>query len=103
MTPHAHPPSSVSSPRPPSLGEGGGVAEDPSSGFLPATGTLAAFAPAGEPAVRFDSGVEAGTTIGVDFDPMLAKVIAHAPTRREAAAKLARAMGTRLSVLLDSE
>ena len=67
-------------------------AEDPSSGFLPATGTLAAFAPAGEPAVRFDSGVEAGTTIGVDFDPMLAKVIAHGPTRVEAAARLARAL-----------
>ena len=33
------------------------------------------------PAVRWDSGVEPGSVVGVDFDPMLAKVIAHAPTR----------------------
>ncbi len=55
-------------------------------------GTLAAFAPAAEPAVRWDSGVEAGSTVGLDFDPMLAKVIAHAPTRTEAAGRLALAL-----------
>ena len=64
-------------------------AEDPAAGFLPAVGTLAAFAPASEPAVRWDSGVEAGSEVGLDFDPMLAKVIAHAPTRAEAAGRLA--------------
>ena len=64
----------------------------PSAGFLPASGTLAAFAPADEPAVRWDSGVEAGSVVGTRFDPMLAKVIAHAPTRAEAAARLARAL-----------
>jgi propionyl-CoA carboxylase alpha chain len=53
---------------------------------------LAAFAPAAEPAVRWDSGVEQGSVVGVQFDPMLAKVIAHAPTRVEAAARLARAL-----------
>src|SRR5262249_50748173 len=37
-------------------------------------------------------GIETGSSIGVEFDPMIAKVIAHAPTRREAAAKLARAL-----------
>ena len=67
-------------------------AEDPSAGFLPAVGTLAAFAPPAEPAVRWDSGVEAGSEIGLDFDPMLAKVIAHAPTRAEAAGRLALAL-----------
>ncbi|CAG1007178.1 propionyl-CoA carboxylase alpha chain [Myxococcaceae bacterium] len=67
-------------------------AEDPAAGFLPATGTLYAFEPAAEPAVRFDSGVVRGSVIGVDFDPMLAKVIAHAPTRREAAERLALAL-----------
>jgi propionyl-CoA carboxylase alpha chain len=67
-------------------------AEDPAAGFLPATGTLAAFAPAAEPEVRWDSGVEAGSVVGLDFDPMLAKVVAHAPTRGEAAARLARAL-----------
>jgi propionyl-CoA carboxylase alpha chain len=67
-------------------------AEDPGAGFLPATGTLTAFAPASEPEVRWDSGVEAGSVVGLDFDPMLAKVIAYAPTRGEAAARLARAL-----------
>ena len=67
-------------------------AEDPAAGFLPAVGTLAAFSPAAEPAVRWDSGVEAGTTVGLNFDPMLAKVIAHAPTRAEAAGRLALAL-----------
>ncbi|MGI9621859.1 MAG: biotin carboxylase N-terminal domain-containing protein [Acidimicrobiales bacterium] len=67
-------------------------AEDPATDFLPATGTLAAFAPAVEPAVRWDSGVTTGSIVGIDFDPMLAKVISHAPTRPEAAARLARAL-----------
>jgi propionyl-CoA carboxylase alpha chain len=67
-------------------------AEDPAAGFLPATGTLDAFAPAAEPAVRWDAGVEAGSVVGVHFDPMLAKVIAHAPTRAEAAGRLALAL-----------
>ncbi len=67
-------------------------AEDPASGFLPATGTLAAFEPAHEPDVRWESGVQTGSVVTVAFDPLLAKVIAHAPTRGEAAAKLARAL-----------
>ncbi len=67
-------------------------AEDPAAGFLPATGTLVEWAPAAEPAVRWDSGVETGCAIGVEFDPMLAKVIAHGPTRLEAAGRLALAL-----------
>ena len=67
-------------------------AEDPAAGFLPAVGTLAAFAPPADPAVRWDSGVGAGSEVGLDFDPMLAKVIAHAPTRAEAAGRLALAL-----------
>ena len=67
-------------------------AEDPASGFLPATGTLVDYHQAGAPAVRWDSGVETGSTVGVEFDPMLAKVIAHAPTREEAAGRLALAL-----------
>ncbi len=67
-------------------------AEDPAAGFLPATGTLIAFEPAPSPQVRWDSGVAAGSVIGVDFDPMLAKVIAFAPTRAEAAGRLALAL-----------
>ena len=67
-------------------------AEDPAAGFLPATGTLLDWAPAADPPCRWDSGVERGSVVGVEFDPMLAKVIAHAPTRREAALRLALAL-----------
>jgi acyl-CoA carboxylase subunit alpha len=67
-------------------------AEDPAAGFLPTTGTLLDWHPAADPPCRWDSGVDRGSTVGVEFDPMLAKVIAHAPTRREAALRLALAL-----------
>ena len=67
-------------------------AEDPANEFLPAIGTLVAYAPAEQPAVRWDSGVAQGSVVGTDFDPMLAKVIAHGPTRRDAAGRLALAL-----------
>jgi len=67
-------------------------AEDPANDFLPATGTLDAFKPPADPPVRWDSGVEVGSVIGVDFDPMIAKVISKAPDRAEAARSLALAL-----------
>ena len=67
-------------------------AEDPANDFLPAPGVVTAWHPAGN--ARFDSGVESGSVVSVEFDPMIAKVITHAPTRREAIAKLARALET---------
>jgi propionyl-CoA carboxylase alpha chain len=67
-------------------------AEDPSVGFLPSVGVLAAFAADTEPRVRWESGVQQGSVVTVAFDPLLAKVIAHAPNRREAAATLARSL-----------
>ncbi|MCP5030788.1 MAG: ATP-grasp domain-containing protein [Actinomycetia bacterium] len=67
-------------------------AEDVAAGFLPSTGILTAFGPAPQPSVRLDTGVETGSIVGVDFDPMLAKVIATGPTRREAALRLALAL-----------
>ena len=67
-------------------------AEDPANDFLPATGTLVVFEPAPAPEVRWDSGVATGSVIGTEFDPMLAKVIACAPTRAEAAGRLALAL-----------
>jgi propionyl-CoA carboxylase alpha chain len=67
-------------------------AENPAGDFLPATGRLDAYSPADEPSVRWDSGVELGSVIGTDFDPMLAKVIAYGPTRSEAAGRLALAL-----------
>ena len=67
-------------------------AEDPAAGFLPATGRLVAYEEPADPAIRWDSGVAAGSVVGVDFDPMLAKVVAHGPTRAEAAGRLALAL-----------
>jgi propionyl-CoA carboxylase alpha chain len=64
-------------------------AEDPLVGFLPATGTLHAFEPPSEPVLRWESGVEQGSLVTVDFDPLLAKIISYAPTRELAAASLA--------------
>ena len=67
-------------------------AEDPVAGFLPATGTIRAFEIADAPVVRLESGVVPGSVVSVNFDPMLAKVIAYAPTRGEAASTLALAL-----------
>ena len=62
-------------------------AEDPARGYLPNTGTLHAFAlPVG---LRADSGVVSGSEVSPFYDPMLAKVIAHAPDRVTAAQSLA--------------
>jgi propionyl-CoA carboxylase alpha chain len=67
-------------------------AEDPERDFLPVIGPVLRWQPAAAPKVRFDSGIETGSVIGLEFDPMLAKVVAHAPNRREAALKLAKAL-----------
>ncbi|WP_224389713.1 biotin carboxylase N-terminal domain-containing protein [Pseudonocardia sp. ICBG1293] len=58
--------------------------------YLPATGTLHRFAVPGD--VRVDTGVESGSVVSPHYDPMLAKVVAHAPTRDGAARALARAL-----------
>jgi acetyl-CoA/propionyl-CoA carboxylase biotin carboxyl carrier protein len=66
-------------------------AEDPAAGFLPSSGEVVAYRePAG---VRVDSGIERGTVVGTDYDPMLAKVVAAGDDREEALAKLRRALG----------
>ncbi|HEV2078972.1 MAG TPA: acetyl-CoA carboxylase biotin carboxylase subunit, partial [Allosphingosinicella sp.] len=68
-------------------------AEDPEKEFLPSTGKLWALAfPEGE-GIRIDTGVEAGGEVTPYYDPMIAKLIAHAPTREEALDRLARALG----------
>ena len=67
-------------------------AEDPGNDFLPVTGKLITFEPANNPLVRWDVGIETGSIITSDFDPMLAKVISYGETRIEAANKLVLAL-----------
>jgi propionyl-CoA carboxylase alpha chain len=76
-------------------------AEDPANGWLPSTGVLhrfdvpgvsTSFAPLTAPGLRLDSGVGDGTSVGVHYDPLLAKLIAWAPTRAQAARLLAGAL-----------
>ncbi|MEU2909971.1 biotin carboxylase N-terminal domain-containing protein [Streptomyces massasporeus] len=65
-------------------------AEDPARDWAPQTGRLHRLAVPG--AVRLDTGYADGDDIGVHYDPMIAKVVAHAPTRAEAIRKLAAAL-----------
>lgn len=66
------------------------VAEDPAAGWLPTAGEITAFAI--DDNVRTDSGVRVGSLVSSDYDSLLAKIIAHAPTRLEAARRLARSL-----------
>ncbi|HUR82811.1 MAG TPA: hypothetical protein VM733_18775, partial [Thermoanaerobaculia bacterium] len=79
-------------------------AEDPDDRFLPQSGTIAAYREPSGPGVRVDAGVMRGSEIGVNFDPMLAKLICFAETRDAAIDRVARALrdyvilGTRTNV-----
>ncbi len=66
--------------------------EDPGRGFLPAPGTVTALRWPSGPGVRVDSGVEAGTVIGGNFDSLLSKVIVYGETRTEALERARRAL-----------
>ncbi|UOY03438.1 acetyl/propionyl/methylcrotonyl-CoA carboxylase subunit alpha [Blastococcus sp. PRF04-17] len=68
-------------------------AEDPSRGFLPQAGTVLGLVEPSGPGVRFDSSLTVGGVVGTDYDPMLAKVIAWAPDRDTARARLVGALG----------
>ena len=63
-------------------------AEDPATGFLPQTGTLVRFDVPAMDGTRLDSGVEDGSVVTPHYDPMLAKLVAHAPDRAEALRRL---------------
>ncbi|MBP6820827.1 MAG: acetyl-CoA carboxylase biotin carboxylase subunit, partial [Acidobacteria bacterium] len=68
-------------------------AEDPANDFLPATGKLHDWRlPETVEGLRIDSGVEAGSEVGIYYDPMLAKLIAHADDRATAIRKLSYAL-----------
>ena len=65
-------------------------AEDPENGFLPCPGKILALRLDPDAGLRIDAGVEAGDAVSPFYDSMIAKLIAHAPTRAEALAKLRR-------------
>jgi len=65
------------------------VAEEPSAGWLPSTGTVTEF----ESDARVDSAVAAGSVVSADYDSLLANVVAHAPTRAGAARRLRESLG----------
>ncbi|WP_430646229.1 acetyl/propionyl/methylcrotonyl-CoA carboxylase subunit alpha [Agromyces sp. GXS1127] len=76
-------------------------AESPERGFLPATGDVLAWrAPDGD-GVRVDAGIRSGQQVTADYDPMIAKVIAHGADRAEAIARLDAALAD--TVLLGVE
>ena len=64
-------------------------AEDPAADYQPQSGTLTPFEIPLEDGIRVDAGFETGSEVSTHYDAMLAKVIAHAPTREQAARKLA--------------
>src|SRR5438105_14761799 len=67
-------------------------AEDPENNFFPSPGKITRLLRPSGPGVREDSGVYEGWTVPLDYDPMLAKLIVHAPDRGTAIARMRRAL-----------
>jgi 3-methylcrotonyl-CoA carboxylase alpha subunit len=67
-------------------------AEDPARQFLPSSGRITIFEPPAGEGIRVDTGFASGDAVPTDYDPMIAKIIAQAPTRNEALARLAAAL-----------
>ena len=75
-------------------------AESPERGFLPATGDVLVWRPAD--GVRTDAAVESGSVVSADYDPMIAKVIAHGADRAEAIARLDAALAETVLLGVDT-
>ncbi len=67
-------------------------AEDLENGFFPSPGRITRLLQPGGPGIREDCGVYEGWTVPMDYDPMLSKLVAYAPTRAQAIARLLRAL-----------
>jgi acetyl-CoA carboxylase, biotin carboxylase subunit len=68
------------------------TSEDPYNGFLPSTGRIGNLVVPTGPGVRWDGSIATGVEVGLFYDPMLAKLIVHAPTRIEAVERMKRAL-----------
>jgi acetyl-CoA carboxylase biotin carboxylase subunit len=67
-------------------------AEDPDNNFMPQSGTLSQYIVPGGPGVRVDSGVYPGYAIPPYYDSMIAKLIVWGDTRKDAVARMKRAL-----------
>ncbi|HEY4934894.1 MAG TPA: carboxyl transferase domain-containing protein [Terriglobales bacterium] len=67
-------------------------AEDPENGFAPAPGLIERFRLPSGPGVRIDTGVAVGDNVPADFDSMIAKIITYGQSRKEALARMQRAL-----------
>ncbi|HEY7368791.1 MAG TPA: biotin carboxylase N-terminal domain-containing protein [Thermoanaerobaculia bacterium] len=67
-------------------------AEDPARGFAPSPGIVTRLRLPEGPGIRNDVGIEEGSTVPIDYDPMLGKLIAHGGDRSQAIARLRRAL-----------
>lgn len=67
-------------------------AEDPDNGFFPSPGKITRLVQPGGPGIREDSGIYEGWVVPMDYDPMLSKLVAYAPTREAAMDRLSRAL-----------
>src|SRR5215213_2811101 len=68
------------------------TSEDPFNSFLPSTGRITELTVPTGPGVRWDGGIAVGVEVGLSYDPMLAKLIVHAPSRLEAVGRMKRAL-----------
>ncbi|HSL70073.1 MAG TPA: acetyl-CoA carboxylase biotin carboxylase subunit [Longimicrobiales bacterium] len=68
------------------------TSEDPSNNFLPSTGRIELLTIPSGTGVRWDGGIEVGSEISLFYDPLLAKLIVHAPDRASAIARMRRAL-----------
>ncbi|MCR4341911.1 MAG: acetyl-CoA carboxylase biotin carboxylase subunit [Gemmatimonadaceae bacterium] len=68
------------------------TSEDPANGFLPSTGVVQYLGVPSGPGVRWDGGIEAGSEVGLHYDPMLAKLIVWGENRAQAVARMHRAL-----------
>jgi acetyl-CoA carboxylase, biotin carboxylase subunit len=67
-------------------------AEDPDNGFVPCPGRIASLHEPSGPGIRNDNGMYEGIEIPIHYDPLISKLIAHAPTRDEAIDRMLRAL-----------